>query len=173
MPGSSIAINGANAISAVCVVYRCQVAFLRAARVFALTRSSRPAAWACMHWTGRWNLPRWDKIIWLFPEPRSSVYVRNSGPSAALPEQASLPLGTMCATQARPRLNSTPHSRGRRRPQRETIFCRPLMRKLTSFFRTLRRFRLAATPCGVSATGQGDDGMGARCGENRARCFLL
>jgi len=97
MPGSSIAINGANAISAVCVVYRCQVAFLR---------SSRPAAWACMHWTGRWKLHRWDKIIWLFPEPRSAIYVRNSGPSAALPEEASLPLGTMCATQARPRLNT-------------------------------------------------------------------
>ena len=67
---------------------------------------------------------------------------------------------------------STPHSRGRRRPRRETIFCNPLMRKLTSFFRTRRWFRLAATPCGVSATGQGDDGMGARCGENRARCYI-
>ena len=82
-------------------------------------------------------------------------------------------MGAMCATQARPGLNSTPHSRKRRRPQRETIFCGPLMRKLTSFSHTRRRSRLAATPCGVSVTGRGDDGTGGRGGERRGSLFLM
>jgi len=57
--------------------------------------------------------------------------------------------GHVCHT-GRPGLNSTPHSRGRRRPRRETIFCGPGVWVFASYPLTPRRSRLGATPCGVS-----------------------
>ena len=139
MQGSSIAINGVD------VIYGLAVALNRHRQLFCEPRAASPSRdpfgpWLDLHCHSDAALESasLSKTIWRFPAPRSAVCARNSGPSAACPRKLLLPLGAMCATQARPGLNSTPHSRGRRRPRREAIFCGPLMRKLTSFLRTRR-----------------------------------
>ena len=79
---------------------------------------------------------------------------------------------TLCAAQARP-ARSFGHQETKARSvclhlspcrRRETIFREPRMGGLTSFPPTRRRSRLAATPCGVSATERGDcrHGLGGR-----------
>jgi hypothetical protein len=75
-----------------------------------------------------------------------------------------------------------PHRHARNHPagicaeppsRRETIFCGPRRRELTSFSRNWRRSRLAATPRGVSMTERGDDATGFAGADEMGRWRLI